>query len=143
MSDDTVSLRQYLEARLSAHDELHRAHEAAHEREHKATEMAISKAEIATNNALIKTDEVVTARFTAQNEWRAAMLDRERQFLNRSEYEAMRARVDSLDIAETRRSEREQIRERAQIRAMSLIGVAAAVGGFLLSLVVRLLGVGA
>jgi hypothetical protein len=143
MSDDTVSLRQYLEARLGAHDELHRAHEAAHEREHKATEMAISKAEIATNNALIKTDEVVTARFTAQNEWRAAMLDRERQFLNRSEYEAMRARVDSLDIAETRRAEREQIRERAQIRAMSLIGVAAAVGGFLLSLVVRLLGVGA
>ena len=146
MTDSLVSLREFIQAQFDSHNLLHGQHDSAHDREHKATDLAISKAEQATGTALIRAQEATDERFKAQNEWRSAMLDRERQFIQKSEYlpghETLKQRLDVLEDAGIARTTREQERERAMARTMGLIGLAAAVGGFVLSLLTRLLGIG-
>lgn len=140
-------LRDLIEAKLASHAELHRQHEEAHTREHKMTDLAILKAEQATGTALTRAQEVVDERFKAANEWRGAMNDRERTLVQKAEWglalTALQARLDKLEDADIARATREQERERALTRTMALIGLAAAVGGFILSLLTRLLGIGA
>ncbi len=145
-TDDNVTLREFIDSRLDSHDLLHVQHDQAHAREHEATDTAISKAEKATGTALTRAQEVVEERFKATNEWRMAMNDRERSFVQKSEYESrhdtLRQRLDSLEDSGIARTTREQERERAASRTMAFIGLAAAVGGFILSLMARLLGIG-
>ncbi len=154
---EAVSLREYVEARLDAHDKLHNHHEQAHTREHHATDLAITKAENATNTALLRSQEVVNERFRASNAWREQFGELTRSFITKTEYEPRHSvlieRMESMDDTHQRRlgvledanivrTTREQERERAMARTMALIGLAAAVGGFLLSLLTRLLGIG-
>lgn len=142
---DPVTLRELMEARFNAHADLHKQHDGAHDREHKATEEAISKAETSTATALTRAEEVVTARFAAQNEWRQAMNDRERNFLTKAEYQAahdpLLKRLDSLEDAELARATRETERASAQVRTMALIGLVATVVSVMLSVLIRL-GIG-
>lgn len=132
--------------RWDSHHREHETHDAFHQREHAANEVSLNKAEMATSAALQKAQEVIDARFNATNEWRGAFSDRERDFLTRAEYGAQHGalmqRLDQLEDKDIARSTREQERERAQLRTMALIGLAAAVGGFLLSVATRLLGIG-
>jgi hypothetical protein len=156
-TDDAVSLRAYLESRLDNHDKLHEQHEVAHNREHTSTDLAISKAEQATSTALTRAQEVVDERFKVSNAWREQFSELTRAFITKTEYEPRHAvlieRMESMDSTHQRRlgvledaniirSTREQERERAMTRTMALVGLAAAVGGFMLSLVTRLLGIG-
>lgn len=141
-----ISLREYIEARLDAHDLLHEQHTQAHDREHKASEMAIAKSESASQTALARAQETIDARFESTNEWRGAFSDRERSFLTKVEYQsahnALLARIDKLEDAEIARVTREAERERSQIRLMALVGLGATLISVALSVLIRL-GIGA
>jgi hypothetical protein len=131
--------------RWVGHRREHEIHDQFHSREHETNELAISKQETATTAALQRSQEVIDARFETTNEWRGAFSDREREFMTKAEYQSAHGslvlRIDSLEDKDIARTTREQERERAQLRTMALIGLAAAVGGFMLSLVTRLLGI--
>lgn len=115
-----VSLREYIEAQF-----------AAHQREHAMGERALELA--AALAAQTKQDA---------NEWRSAMTDRERTFLSKAEYQAehasLAARIDILTEANIARLARDQERDRAQVRLMALIGLAATVVSVGLSLLIKL-----
>jgi hypothetical protein len=137
-----VSLREYIEARLSAHGELHEAHEKAHEREHEFSQKAIdTSAELARSN---KADS---------NEWRASMTDREARFSTKEEISALAHRLDQLEDAALVRVERERLQlitaaeetrqserrvARAQWQIGIIVGVVAAGVAVLVNLVIRL-----
>jgi hypothetical protein len=57
-------------------------------------------------------------------------------------HEVLKQRIDALEDAGIARTTREQERDRSTVRTMALIGLAASVGGFLMSLLARLLGLG-
>ena len=148
--DDAAELRAILDGRRTLNDERwafhlreHALHDTFHQREHDSTEAAIDKAEIGTKEALHRSESVLNERFAATNEWRQAFGDREREFLTKTEYrggrDAVTARLDVLEDKELTRSTREIERADAQRRTMALIGLAATVGGFLLSLTAFLL----
>jgi hypothetical protein len=142
---DAVALRDHLQALLDAHKEAHHQHELAHDREHRATELAISKAESVVSTALARSQETTDERFKAANAWRMLVTEREREFLQKTEYnprhEVLVSRVDTLEDRAIALATRDQERERASLKTMSLIGLLAVVGGFVLSLVVRLIGI--
>jgi len=132
--------------RWDSHHREHAIHDNFHQREHVQNENALEKQERVTQTALARSQEVIDARFETTNEWRGAFSDREREFMTKAEYVANHGslvlRIDSLEDKDIARTTREQERERAQLRTMALIGLAAAVGGFLLSVFTKLLGWG-
>ena len=137
-------MQRQIDGRWGSHLREHEQHDIFHKREHDATEASIAKQEHATSTALQRAQAVIDTRFEATNEWRGAFTDREREFLSKTEYRATlvstQARIDALEDKDIARSTREAERERAQLRTMTLIGLAATVGGFLLSVFARLLG---
>lgn len=77
---DTVSLRDYLEAKLTA------------------MEKVVSAALSSSERAICKAEDAANKRFESVNEFRATLADNARQFMPRLEYEqAHRSMVDKLD----------------------------------------------
>lgn len=149
------ALQRQIDGRWKSHLREHSLHDTFHQREHDATETAIEKQERTTAQALDRAQQVIDTRFEATNEWRGAFTDREREFLSKSEYSAahtgLLARLDVLEDADiarrTREAEREltSARQREEDRArltrlIAIVGVSASLGGFLLSLLAKLLG---
>lgn len=148
-ADTPVTLREFVQTQFDSHNQLHGQHDSAHMREHESTNLAISKAEAATATALQRAQEVTDERFKGVderiknvNDVRTEMRVREQQFVQRTEWDSRGLRIDALEDANIARIAREGERERALTRTMSLIGLAAAISGFVLALVTRLLGLG-
>src|SRR5687767_12080608 len=83
MTDEPVSLKEYVDTRINAQKE--------------AVNVALASAKEATQAALAASEKAVDKAETnakdwrtQNNEWRSAMMDRERSFLPRSEYEAFK-----------------------------------------------------
>jgi hypothetical protein len=125
-----VSIRDYFEKLFVLHAHAHAEHNEAHTREHKASQDAIDlAAKLASQN---KSDA---------NEWRAAMTDRERTFVKYDLLDGLISRVTKLENSELTRFVRDEERGKQQSRTMTLIGAAAAIGGFILSLLARLFNI--
>ncbi len=148
-------MQRQIDGRWASHLREHELHDVFHQREHDSTEVAIEKQERTTQQALERAQQVIDTRFEATNEWRGAFTDREREFLSKSEYSAQHSalmlRLDVLEDADIARRTREAERElttarqreedRARLtRLIAIVGVSASLGGFLLSLLAKLLG---